>query len=82
MRTPMVSKKTLAAQYNLSPSTIDRRLDELEEEISRHRYPATALIRGSGAVRVDPEVFADYLVNRKRIKSGIKKRIILKAIGG
>ncbi len=82
MMTPMVSKKTLAAQYNLSLCTIDRRLEEIAEEISRHRYPATALIRGAGAVRVDPDVFADYMVNRKRIKSGIKRRKMLKAIGG
>lgn len=79
MRSPMVDKKYLMTQYNWSLATINRRIDELEEEISRHRYPATALIRDT-SVRVDPDIFASFVLNRKRLRSGARRRVNLKAL--
>lgn len=63
------SIKQLAVMFALSVRTVERRTKEMQE---LDRYPKTAIIEDLGFVRVDSRAFADYLMNRKRLKAGVK----------
>lgn len=63
---PYKTKQQIAKEYDLSPSTVQNRMKEIEQEEAR--YGKRAIIRDGGIVLVNYLVFLDYLANRARLK--------------
>ncbi len=59
-------RDSLAILFDLKISMIDKLLKEIENE---KRYPKDSVIRDTGYVLADIDVFQDYLTNRKQLKS-------------
>ena len=54
--------------FHCSRQTFNRRLDEIDEQIRKGRYPKGAIIHGTNGRLVGCYVFADYLDKQKMLK--------------
>ena len=68
--TPYLSKAELAQKLGCSKSTVNRRLDELDEQVQRGRYNEYTLLDGGGVTYVNYLALIDFLKYRKRLLDG------------
>ena len=62
-----ISRAGIIQQFKMSKSSVDKRLNEIKEEIKKGRYSERAFIKDGGFVFVNYLVFVDYLENRQKL---------------
>ena len=73
--TPYMPIKRLREEFDMSNTTIARRLDGIRDEIERGRYSPYSIL-DSGSILVNVYVFIDYLKYRKALESESMRKYV------
>ena len=64
---PYKTKADLAETYKVCVRTVKYRIDEIEEEVKKGRYPSHSVLRDGTLLWVNQLVWIDYLANRQKL---------------
>ena len=64
---PYISRANIADQFDISLSSVDKRIKEIKQEIEKGRYSTNSIIKDGGIVLVNYLVFIDYEINRQKL---------------
>ena len=64
---PYISRANIADQFDISLSSVDKRIKEIKQEIEKGRYSTNSVIKDGGIVLVNYLVFIDYEINRQKL---------------
>lgn len=64
---PYKTKADLAEAYKICSRTVKSRIDEIEEEVKKGRYPKSAVLRDGPLLWINQLVWIDYLANRQKL---------------
>lgn len=65
---PYIRKKDMVEHFGIASSTLNIRINELEQEVKQGRYSAYSIIKDGGVILVNYLVFIDYMKYRSRLK--------------
>ena len=67
------TRKYFMSLYSIGETKTDTLIKEIE---NCSRYPKNSVIRDTRLVRVDTDVFADYIANRRQIRDKVTSKFL------
>jgi len=64
---PYKTKAELAEAFGICGRTVKARLNEIEEEVKKGRYPSHTILRDGSLLWINQLVWIDYLANRQKL---------------
>lgn len=65
---PFISRSRAAKDFDVSVTTIDNYIRDIEKEVSAGRYGPHSIVKSGGLTLISYTVLIDYLKYRKRLK--------------